>query len=286
MKAITIKEPYASLISNGVKKIETRSWKTNYRGYLYIHAGKTTQKVSDDVLSLLKGNKTNNGKILCRCKLKDCVYMTEEFIDNLKNTNPIEYKCGKYEVGRYAWILDDIEQVDMVDVKGNLNLWDFYDENEIMNLMENIEYGWLDIYGNRHLKLDPSIKKDCYLQSPKELIKSKLGLCIDQVELQRYYFKYPTKSYIIVYKDNDYERMHTFLTFEKNDKFYWFEHAWTDLKGIYEYNSLDELFEDVKDKYEEFELKFKCKRDKLNIYEYSKPKYNLSPTEFIKHCNI
>ena len=104
MKAITIKEPYASLISNGVKKIETRSWKTNYRGYLYIHAGKTTQKVSDDVLSLLKGSKTNNGKILCRCKLKDCVYMTEEFIANLKNANPIEYKCGKYEVGRYAWI--------------------------------------------------------------------------------------------------------------------------------------------------------------------------------------
>ena len=80
--------------------------------------------------------------------------------------------------------------------------------------------------------------------------------------------------------------MHTFLTFKKNDKLYWFEHAWTDLKGIYEYNSLDELFEDIKDKYEEFELKFKCKRDKLNIYEYSKPKYNLSPTEFRKHCNI
>ena len=149
-----------------------------------------------------------------------------------------------------------------------------------------LDYKMYENKENRHLKLDPSIKKDCYLQSPKELIKSKLGLCIDQVELERYYFKYPTKSYIIVYKDNDYERMHTFLTFKKNDKFYWFEHAWTDLKGIYEYNSLDELFEDVKDKYEEFELKFKCKRDKLNIYEYSKPKYNLSPTEFRKHCNI
>ena len=32
MKALTIKEPYATLIRDGVKRIETRSWKTNYRG--------------------------------------------------------------------------------------------------------------------------------------------------------------------------------------------------------------------------------------------------------------
>ncbi len=38
MKVLSIKEPYASLIMNGDKKIETRSFKTNYRGPLYIHA--------------------------------------------------------------------------------------------------------------------------------------------------------------------------------------------------------------------------------------------------------
>ena len=38
MKVITIKEPYATLIKNNVKLIETRSWKTSYRGKLYIHA--------------------------------------------------------------------------------------------------------------------------------------------------------------------------------------------------------------------------------------------------------
>lgn len=40
MKAITIRQPWASLIAAGVKTIETRSWSTKYRGPLAIHAGK------------------------------------------------------------------------------------------------------------------------------------------------------------------------------------------------------------------------------------------------------
>lgn len=40
MRAITIRQPWASLIAAGVKTIETRSWSTKYRGPLAIHAGK------------------------------------------------------------------------------------------------------------------------------------------------------------------------------------------------------------------------------------------------------
>ena len=39
IKAITIKQPWASLIALGVKHIETRSWATKYRGPIAIHAG-------------------------------------------------------------------------------------------------------------------------------------------------------------------------------------------------------------------------------------------------------
>lgn len=38
MKAITLHQPWATLISLGVKSIETRSWSTSYRGPLAIHA--------------------------------------------------------------------------------------------------------------------------------------------------------------------------------------------------------------------------------------------------------
>lgn len=45
MKVLSIKEPFATLIANGLKKIETRSWKTNYRGEIFIHAsGKSLAK--------------------------------------------------------------------------------------------------------------------------------------------------------------------------------------------------------------------------------------------------
>lgn len=41
MKALTLHQPWASLIALGHKRIETRSWSTPYRGPLAIHAGKS-----------------------------------------------------------------------------------------------------------------------------------------------------------------------------------------------------------------------------------------------------
>ena len=39
MKAVTIYQPYASLIATGAKIYETRGWATKYRGPIAIHAG-------------------------------------------------------------------------------------------------------------------------------------------------------------------------------------------------------------------------------------------------------
>lgn len=40
MKALTLHQPWASLVAYGLKQIETRSWSTKHRGQLAIHAGK------------------------------------------------------------------------------------------------------------------------------------------------------------------------------------------------------------------------------------------------------
>ena len=45
MKALSVKQPWASLIAGGHKTIEWRSWRTNYRGPLLICAG----KIPDDI---------------------------------------------------------------------------------------------------------------------------------------------------------------------------------------------------------------------------------------------
>ena len=127
MKVLSIQEPYATLIKIGVKKIETRSWKTNYRGRLYIHASLT--KIKNDsfhcqeVLDLLENHELNYGSIICSCDLVDCVEMTEEFIEK-KKKNKEEYICGIYEKGRYGWILENIEVLESpIPVKGHLGLW-------------------------------------------------------------------------------------------------------------------------------------------------------------------
>ena len=55
MKVLSIKEPFASLVTYNIKNIETRSWKTNYRGELYIHASKSKIKGKDErIIKLLK----------------------------------------------------------------------------------------------------------------------------------------------------------------------------------------------------------------------------------------
>ena len=123
MKALTIKEPYATLIRNGVKTIETRSWKTNYRGPLYIHAGVSKEYLRDkELMRLVKDNDVHLGEFVCKCNLIDCVRMTDEFIKQVKQ-NELEYATGFYEVGRYAWILRDVEPVKSDKVKGHLGIW-------------------------------------------------------------------------------------------------------------------------------------------------------------------
>ena len=40
IKVLSVRQPWAWLICSGIKDVENRSWRTNYRGRLYIHAGK------------------------------------------------------------------------------------------------------------------------------------------------------------------------------------------------------------------------------------------------------
>lgn len=124
MKALSIREPYATLIKDGVKYIETRSFKTNYRGPLYIHTSKTKTKINDELIPLIKSD-FHYGCIVCKCNLVDCIYMDEKFINKVKKENYNNYISGYYEVGRYAWILSDIEEVDPISVNGQLGLWNY-----------------------------------------------------------------------------------------------------------------------------------------------------------------
>lgn len=136
MKVISIKEPFATLIRNGDKKIETRSWKTNYRGELFIHAsGKNIAKeflINDYVVSLIDGLNMNYGNIICRGNLVDCVYMDEKFLNSIKEDEK-EFKLGLYELGRYAWIFENVEPIYPIPAKGQLNIWNYDGDYEVIS---------------------------------------------------------------------------------------------------------------------------------------------------------
>lgn len=132
MRVLSIKEPFASLICEGIKHIETRSWKTNYRGEIYIHASLAKVPKNDErincLMKMLNDKELSMGKIICKCKLVDCVYMTEEYIKDMRENNEIEYLCGHYEVGRYSWVLEDVEVLDeKFEAKGRLGIWHYND---------------------------------------------------------------------------------------------------------------------------------------------------------------
>ena len=121
---------YAELIKNGTKEIETRSWKTNYRGRIYIHASSTkipkTSKENAELMKLAANAEMDYGKIICSADLVDCIEMTDSYIRNLKEINYNEYVSGIYEVGRYAWILENVEVLnEPIEAKGKLGLWNF-----------------------------------------------------------------------------------------------------------------------------------------------------------------
>lgn len=289
MKILSVTEPFATLIKEKKKLIETRSFKTNYRGELYIHASRT--RISKGILSnkelmfLINDKDMNFGHIICKCKLVDCVYMTEDYVNNMKINNYQEYICGEYKEGRYAWILDDIEKIEPISVKGQLGIWNYYSEFEIMELMGDIKYGWMDKDSSIHSIVDDTYSDNYILQSPEEVIKNKVGVCWDQVELERYYFKgWNIKTFFIVHYDNDKCPTHTFLTFERDNKYYWFEHSWEMFRGIYSYDSLEYLLLDVKKKFIKCELSEKCEESNLVLREYTKPKSHLSTQEFFNHC--
>nr|WP_238360585.1 ASCH domain-containing protein [Iningainema tapete] len=121
-------EPYASLIAQGSKRVETRSWATNYRGPLLIHAAKRPlSHAQEELLSCLNADysidlkRFHPGCIVASCSLVDCVFMSP---CSIKSQSPLELVVGDWRVGRVAWILSDVKAIyPPVSATGKQGLW-------------------------------------------------------------------------------------------------------------------------------------------------------------------
>lgn len=161
------------------------------------------------------------------------------------------------------------------------------DAIDVMDQMNEIKYGWVDKYGNIHVNDFEKYSDDYILQSPEEVLKSQVGVCWDQVELERHLFEKNgnyVQTYFIVHYDNKNCPTHTFLVFKQDNYLCWFEHSWAKFKGIHKYDSLEELINDVRTKFISCELNNKYDENNLQIHQYEKPNYHISVQEFYKHC--
>lgn len=151
MKAISIWEPWASLIACGAKHWETRSWPTYYRGPLLICASKggLPKRELDELLldwrfqaglaplvgmpiggipvstagkhcSAITHKHLQYGMAVAICRLTDCKPTAKITPDEISTDKPF----GDFQSGRFAWKLEDIERLPKpIPVRGKQGLF-------------------------------------------------------------------------------------------------------------------------------------------------------------------
>jgi hypothetical protein len=137
MKALSLTQPWASLVVAGAKKLETRSWPTYYRGPLLIHAAKGFPLGARAVchrapfchaLAAAGFHHVGElplGQILGIVTLTGCISTAKA----LEGIDASEHSFGDYGVGRFAWQFTEPLLFDeAIPCRGSLGLWKVPDE--------------------------------------------------------------------------------------------------------------------------------------------------------------
>lgn len=123
MKALSLTQPWASLVVSGKKQIETRSWATSYRGPLVIHAAKGyppyAQRFAHGISFILPQD-LPLGALIGRVELVD-IKRTEEVAPLISET---ERDYGDYSAGRFAWIFEEAEAFANPEPYKGINIFD------------------------------------------------------------------------------------------------------------------------------------------------------------------
>lgn len=131
LKVLTLRQPWATLVAEGIKKYEFRSWKTKYRGKILIHAGTGIDK--DDMKKFEGMNlKFPSRRIIAVVEIEDCLELDEQLNKKIIAEKNVAYG-NKIRTG-YAWKLKNVKKVDYDKVvNGQLGLWNIdLNEKEII----------------------------------------------------------------------------------------------------------------------------------------------------------
>jgi len=127
MKVITVKQPFATLIAEGLKEYEFRTWRTKFRGDILIHAGKGIDKKAMERYKHLN-LEYPSGKIIAKATITDCVYVDDNLKEQLQEKDPLVYygilqKDSDWD--GYGFKLENIKKIEPIEINGKLSLWDY-----------------------------------------------------------------------------------------------------------------------------------------------------------------
>lgn len=130
MHALSLLQPWASLVAIGAKRVETRSWGTKHRGPLLIHAslGKEAMlELPPDLEELMVSylhkagvyGALPRGVILAVVRLADVQRIPENIALPYS-----ERQFGDFTPGRFAWFMEELHRLPIpIPCRGSLGVW-------------------------------------------------------------------------------------------------------------------------------------------------------------------
>ena len=121
MICLSVRQPYAGLIASGIKTIELRSWKTKYRGTLYVHASREPDRAACRRLDIDRQG-LECGAIIGAVRLRDVVWYGDDDLDARIDA----HMSGAGVPACYGFLLDCPRRLpEPIPAKGRLGLWRF-----------------------------------------------------------------------------------------------------------------------------------------------------------------
>ncbi len=165
MKAITIKQPWAEMIVAGIKDIENRTWRTNFRGRILVHSAKTRVPKSEIIESYpLPAAR----KAIKELEDGGSIHHTSAIIGSVEIVDCVQNHPSEWaEKGVWNWVLAHPIKYDkpILDVKGQLSIWEY----DLLQHKDN-PYTYMEFYSS-FAKFDERPKDGWYRVMREELTK-------------------------------------------------------------------------------------------------------------------
>lgn len=141
VSCISLLQPWATLLVHGIKRNETRSRPTSFRGRLYIHASKGYDRAGEKLWNTpeIQSNRyarvwdapfelLPRGQIIGYVNIISCMLLTDLTVLPGEMFSTLEILCGDYKPGRFAYIATCHTPILPIEAKGQLGIWR-YDPN-------------------------------------------------------------------------------------------------------------------------------------------------------------